>query len=215
MQLGLTRALTGGLTPGNVRIMKLSITSDLPLAPSADDRFVTWLDVTAKDGDSTLAHARVALVHVGEVADEHGDVWRALRSAKLEHLHDTYFEQGWYKEAFADGAGIDLLYIQDIGVDARVAGRNLELAIARRVSDTIGSGCQIVVKPYATASDAAHWAAIGFEISTPGRVRGLLHMKLGLRHARIVDTTGKGHFEVLGAGLPDVRPRRFGFGFQS
>jgi hypothetical protein len=215
MQHSLSPALTGALLPGNVKGMKLSITSDLPLTPSSDDRFVTWLDVTARDGESTLAHARVGLVHIGEIADEHGDIWRALRAAKLEHLHDTYFEQGWYKDAFADGAGIDLLYIQDIGVDARVAGRNLELAIARRVSDTIGSGCQIVVKPYATATDAAHWSAIGFEISTPGRIRGLLHMKLGLRHARIVDTTGKGHFEVLGAGLPDVRPRRFGFGFQS
>ncbi len=196
--------------------MKLSITSDIELDPRSDDRFVTWLDVSARDGAVVQGHARIAVVHVGEIADDHGDVWRALHAAGLGHIHDTYFEDGWYKDDFADGAGIDLLYLENVDVDDRVRGRNLDLAMVRRLSDSLGSGCQLVVKPYTSALEAAHWACLGFEISTPGRSRGLLHLKLGLRHAPVIDTTGQGHFEVLGANVSPVRPRRVGFGgFQS
>lgn len=196
--------------------MKLTLTSDIELDSSAEGRFVTWFDVTAREGDAVLAHARIALVHVGEIADDHGDVWRALRAAGIEYLHDTYFDQGWFKDEFADGAGLDLLYVAELDVDARFAGRNLDLALLRRVSQTLGSGCQLVVMPYKSALEAAHWSPVGFEISTPGRSRGLLHLKLGLQHAPVVDTSGDGSYEVLGASFTESRPRRVGFGnFQS
>ena len=66
----------------------------------------------------TCGTARVAIVHVGEIADAHGDLWPALHGTKLEPLHDAYFAQGWYKDDYADGAGIDLLYIESIEIDA-------------------------------------------------------------------------------------------------
>jgi hypothetical protein len=178
--------------------MKLTITSDIGLDGPEKSGYITWLDVRVSDvhGKETYAHARVALVHVGEISDAAGDVWPALSGTPLEALHDTYFHQGWYTDEFADGAGIDLLYVESITVAEGYRGKNLDLAIVRRLCDTLGSGCQLAAMPYRSALAATSWARLGFTVSTPGRPTGLMHMKLGYRHAR-VESTGTGDFEVL------------------
>jgi hypothetical protein len=174
--------------------MKLSVTADIGLH---EPGYVTWLDVRATDpGGDLLGTARVALVHVGEIADAHGDLWPALRGTRLEVLHDPYFTSGWYRDEFADGAGIDLLHVEKVSVEERWRDRNLDLAIVRRLSDTIGSGCQLVTMGYRDAFEAARWARLGFASSTPGRSSGLMHMKLGYRHARVV-ATDTGEFEIV------------------
>lgn len=196
--------------------MKLSVASDLDLGTLADDRFVTWLDLAAREDAVQTARARAALVHIGEIADDHGDVWRALRAAGLEHLHDVYFQQGWYKDAYAEGAGIDLLYVANLEVTTQARGRNLDLAVVRRACETLASGCQLVVLPYANALEAAHWAQIGFEISTPGRSSGLLHLAMGVRHPQVIDRLGNGDFEVVGGCTSGpLAPVVARFGFQS
>lgn len=183
--------------------MKLSITGDIDLAPSSLDKgFVTWLDVRLAEGDRTVGTARVALVHVGEIADAHGDVWPALRGTRLEAIHDVYFQQGWYKDDYADGAGIDLLFVESIELDESMRNKNVDLALVRRLADTIGSGCQLVVLPYKTPLEAAHWARLGFAVSTGGRPSGFLHMKLGYRHAQMLDATGSGDYDVFSSGAP-------------
>lgn len=183
--------------------MKLSITADIALAaPSIEAGFVTWLDVRLAEGEQTFGTARVALVHVGEIADSHGDLWPALRGTRLEALHDVYFQQGWYKDDFADGAGIDLLYVESVDVDDSARERNLDLALVRRLADTLGSGCQLVAMPYKNALEAAHWSRLGFAVSTGGRCAGFMHMKLGYRHAELVDATGSGEFQVLASDAP-------------
>lgn len=177
--------------------MKLSITTDIDLEGPKKSGYVTWLDIRVGDETGSCGTARVALVHVGEVADAAGDIWPALRDARLEGLHDVYFQQGWYRDDYADGAGIDLLYIDRIAIDEAHRGRNLDLALVRRLCDTIGSGCQLAVVSYPDAVRAAHWAQIGFAISTQGRTSGLMHMKLGYRHARVVDEDGTGTYAVV------------------
>ena len=174
--------------------MKLSISADIELnEPSVDRGYVTWLDVRAHDSSRVLlGTARIALVHVGEIADAYGDLWPALNGTRLEALHSTYFAQGWYNDDFADGAGIDLLYVDRISVEEPWRKRNLDLAIVRRLCDTLGSGCQLASMVYPDAYEAARWGRIGFTPSTPGRTSGLMHMKLGYRHARVVDATGSG-----------------------
>jgi hypothetical protein len=176
--------------------MKLSISADIPLDPSAS--YVTWLDVRIGESqERTYGTARIAIVHVGEIADAHGDLYPALRGTKLEPLCDAYFTQGWYKDDFADGAGIDLLYIESIEMDTAHQHRNLDLAMVRRLCDTLGSGCQLAVMRYGDPLAAAHWGRLGFALTTPGRTSGLMHMKLGYRHAQVIDSTGSGDFEVL------------------
>lgn len=176
--------------------MKLSISGDIEL-DSGTKSYVTWLDVRIGEGTRTFGMARVAVVHVGEIADALGDLYPALRGTKLEALCDAYFAQGWYKDDFADGAGIDLIYVESIEIDAAHEHKNLDLALVRRLCDTLGSGCQLAVMPYDNALKAGHWGRLGFSLSTPGRTSGLMHMKLGYRHAQVVDATGSGDFEVL------------------
>jgi hypothetical protein len=189
--------------------MKLSVTTDIDLEGPAKSGYVTWLDVRGTDSPGTRAYgtARRALVHVGEIADAAGEVWPALHGTRLEALHDVYFAQGWYKDDYADGAGIDLLYIEHITIDDEHQSKNLDLALVRRLCDTLGSGCQLAVVAFPSATFAAHWAQLGFSISTPGRTSGLLHMKLGYRHAQVVDATGSGDYEVIASTDVGAQPR--------
>lgn len=186
--------------------MKLSVTTDIDLEGPQKGGYVTWLDVTLSDDGRSYGTARVALVHVGEISDAAGEVWPALHGTSLEPLHDVYFSQGWYKDDYADGAGIDLLYIEHITVDESHRGKNLDLALVRRLCDTLGSGCQLAVVSYADAIKATHWGRLGFSISTQGRPSGLMHMKLGYRHARVVDATGSGDYEVVASGAESFAP---------
>lgn len=183
--------------------MKLSIRADIELAtPTTKKGYVTWLDVRLGDADRTYGMARVALVHVGEIADVHGDLWPVLRGTRLEALHDVYFEQGWYKDAFADGAGIDLLYIESIELDESARNRNLDIAMVSRLAESLGSGCQLVVMGYRAAMEAAHWAQLGFAVTTSGRGAGYMHLKLGYRHAAVIDETGTNDFGFMASDAP-------------
>lgn len=183
--------------------MKLTITADIDLdSPSAHGRYVTWLDVAVADGGRTMGVARVALVHVGEIADAQGDLWPTLQGTPLEGLHDVYFEQGWYRDDYADGAGIDLLHVASIELDESCRGRNVDLAIVRRLAATIGSSCQLVTMAYRSALEAAYWAQLGFGISTAGRPSGYMHMKLGYRHAQLVASDLAADFRIVGSQAP-------------
>lgn len=184
--------------------MKLTITADVTLDDGGDSGYVTRFDVRATDKGETHGELRVAVVHVGEIADGPGDLRRVLAAAKIETLHDVYFESGWYRDEYADGAGIDLLYIEHVQVDSVHRARNLDLAMVRRVCDTLGSGAQLAVLPYGHARDVARWAPLGFAPSTQGRSHGLLHMKLGFRTAQVVSTAA-GHFEVMPTFAPMPR----------
>lgn len=181
--------------------MKLSISADIDLAtPSHSGGYVTWLDVRITTDDRVHGRARVALVHVGEIADAEGDVWPALRGTQLEALHDVYFSQGWYKDEYAEGAGIDLLYVESIELDTPMRDRNLDLALVRRLAATIGSGCQLVVMRYENALEAVHFGRLGFAVTTGGRSTGLMHMKLGYRYAQVEDASGE--YRVLASNAP-------------
>lgn len=182
--------------------MELSVVANISLNdPDVARTYTTWFDVTLRDDDQrALARARVGVLHVGEAADAEGDLWSAMHRTPLESLHETYFAHGWYKDDFATGAGIDLLFFDSIMVEPEGRARNVDLALIRRLCDTLGSSCQLAVTRFTDAHQAAHWSQLGFAVSTPGRTSGLMHLQLGYRHARVVDPTGCGEFEVQPEG---------------
>lgn len=218
MELGRSCALTipGGVE--NVKVMKLAVTTEIDLEGPPTTGYVTWLNVEVTgDGrscEAPLPHepsrvrrARVAIVHVGELVDAEGEVRSALRGTRIEAIYEEYFNQGWYKDEYADGAGIDLFFFDELTFDEHALQKNLDLALVRRLCDTLGSGCQLAVVPYRDAENSSRWAKLGFVVSTPGRTHGLMHLKLGQHQTRLIDTSGRGDYEVVSESLlPLSRP---------
>jgi hypothetical protein len=183
----------------------INVSANIPLhEPNAGEGLITWFGVNVHHGEDEneqeiIGEATVALVHVREAANTGQDLLAALSvdSAELEALHHKYFRDGWIKDQFIDGSGNDLLYIADIEIAAAYDGRNIDLAVVRRLCDTIGHSCGLTVMPYDSKAEIAHWARMGFAVSTPGKLSGWLHMTMGDRKARIAEAEGDGYFRVV------------------
>lgn len=160
--------------------------------PSHLDGFVTWLEADVIDDDFTadymtkVGHAHVAVIHVGMIAD----AGRSLRdvldadSGELAALHEPYFEDGWLRrDLVAGGRASDLLYVSDLALDGTYADRQVDVAIVRRLCDTLGVGCGLAVVPVLARDDLERWIAHGFQVTRPVRQGevGYLHLNTSLR----------------------------------
>jgi len=192
-------------------MLTLRVTADISLdEPTVDSGFVTWLDIDilAQDHDAEteteVGAAQVALIHVGETCNLGQSLAEVLDadSADLEALFDVYFEDGWLKEEFADAVGANVLYVDDISLQTSWQGRNVEMAVVRRLSDTVGDGCALAVVPYRSDEEAEPWVRMGFGVTRPpSRDRcGYLTLQLALRSARVVEDGAR--FRVIPNPLP-------------
>jgi hypothetical protein len=166
--------------------------------PSTLDRFVTelhididlyWVEVDESEHLREIGEVEVVLVHVGAAYASGENVYDVLRAGKvnLAALHDVYFERGWFRSEFVDGAGVDLLYIASAWMTRPWEGRNIELAAVQRICETIGAGCKLVAKPFASSSEAKHWMQMGFEVSTHARGGSrYMHRSQAQQHPRVV-----------------------------
>ena len=178
--------------------MKLSISSDIDLDGDKGG-YVTWLDVRLSEGTESFGTARIAIVHVGEIADAAGEIWPALQGTKLEPIPRHVLQPGLVQRRLRRRRGHRPSLHRPHQHRRSAPRQNLDLALVRRLCDTLGSGCQLAVVGYNHALEAARWGRLGFAVSTAGRTQGLMHMKLGYRHASVVDT-GSGQFEVVANG---------------
>jgi hypothetical protein len=185
--------------------MHARVNTELRLGePGVDEGLVTWLEIVIVEPDehgtnTTIGEARVALVHVGQALDLGEDLWSVLDadSGSLEALYSVYFDKDGFREEFAAGKGSDLLFIEDIEVTAPYEGRNIELALVRRLCDTVGEGCELAVIETATEADAARWQRMGFELTQLGSTKGFMHLNLSRRRPRILETDDRGCFRVV------------------
>lgn len=162
--------------------MRMWITSQVGLEePSAWGGLLTWLDIQIGDDDqdedglhSVCGRARVAIVHAGASGTT---MWEVLdeESEELSALYARYFEGGWVKEEF-EGIATDLMYVDELELDDAHKGRNIELAVVRRLCDTIGRGCAIVVVPYESDEQVELWQKMGFKVTEPGVTPGTMHL---------------------------------------
>ncbi len=174
------------------------ITSQIGLEePSAWGGLLTWLDIQIGDEDererrSNYGRARVALVHAGAAAST---LWEVLdeESEELSALYARYFDGGWVKEEF-EGIATDLMYVDELELDDSHKGRNIELAIVRRLCDTIGSGCAIAVVPYESDEDIELWQKMGFKVTEPGAMPGTMHILSAFVQPRVCGPNETGHF---------------------
>jgi ribosomal protein S18 acetylase RimI-like enzyme len=190
--------------------VKLIIRAKIDLdEPTVGGGFITWLtfqigqdadeEGESLSGADPVGRGQVAIVHVARVLEAEEDLWGVLDadSGEMEALHSVYFEESWFKDEFAGGFGDDLLYVSELEIEPAWQGRNIELAVVRRLCDTLGQGCELAVVRYTSMEEAGSWERIGFEVSTPGKPRGLMHMSLGYVNPRVVDLDGSGRFRVV------------------
>lgn len=140
-----------------------------------------------EERDHVVGTASAAIIHAG-VAD--GQLWDAMDadSGELEALYGAYFDDDYFKEEYAQGFGHDLLYVSEVSLTPDYQGRNLELAVVRRLCDTLGSGCELVVVAYEGEAEARLWRSMGFT-RTPGR-DGLMHLSQAFVQPRVVSVRG-------------------------
>ncbi len=182
--------------------MRLKVSAETTLGePDVDCGFVTWFEVSVIDGyegdERIIGTARAALIHV-ELAE--GQVLDALDadSSELEALYDVYFEDGSVREEFFEGLGTDLLYVTDIDTEDGYRERNVDFALVKRLTDSIGQGSILVVIPYQSFAEAERWAVLGFENSTPTRSEGFMALNRAFVQPNVVETQVDGVFEVVG-----------------
>lgn len=193
--------------------MKAIVETELSLdEPTADQGLVTWLSVRVVeelDGreGAVAVRARVARIHVGVAADAGERLQEVLdvEGGELEALYATFFEEDWFLEQFTEGAGSDLLYLSDVRVEPEWRGRNVELALVRRLCDTLGQGCELAVVPNGGDVTADRWQRLGFS-ATSGEGARFLHLPLGHRQARVVLADDSRSFRVVPNPPPGTEP---------
>ncbi|MBI2392814.1 MAG: hypothetical protein HYV09_24730 [Deltaproteobacteria bacterium] len=178
--------------------------------PDADGGLISWLDIEivesgAREDEASVGRGRAAIIHAAVAGDELCDAMDA-DSGELEALYSVYFDGEWLKDEFAEGFGHDLLYVSELELAPVWRGRNIELAVVRRLCDTVGSACALVVVPYANEAEAAHWRAMGFE-KTSG-AKGLMHLRQAFEQPRVVrDGYDDERFRVEPVDSADKRRR--------
>lgn len=193
--------------------MRLQVSADIPLSePNVDEGLITWFDIQILDDydddepkSKLIGSVRAARIHASHAFDSGEPIWDALDadSGELEALYDVFFDEGWPKDEFYDGSGADLLYVSEIDIEPAYEQRNIDLAVVRRLCDTLGQGAALTVVPYASPQEIAHWERLGCEVATPNASEGYVFLRLANRTARVDDPDKRGHFKVLPNPSPD------------
>lgn len=169
--------------------------------PTANQGLVTWFRarVLKELAGPVIARARFARVHVGMAANVEERLFDVLAadSAELRALYQEFFDEDWFQEQFEEGAGSDLLYLGEITVEPEWVGRNVELALVRRLCDTLGQGCELAVIAYAANEAIAAWQQLGFTGAVEQGTGGFLHLPLGSRQVRILASEAVDGFRVV------------------
>jgi len=196
--------------------MRLHVYAEIPLSePNVDCGLITWfnIDILNDDDDNDdepksklVGRTRAARIHASHAFDSAEPLWEALDadSGEMEELYDVFFEDDWLKDEFYDGAGADLIYVSEIDIEPAYEQRNIDLAVVRRLCDTLGQGAALAVIPYTSPQEIAHWERLGCEVATPGAGEGYVCLRLTNRTARVDDPDKRGHFKVLPNPSPEL-----------
>jgi len=187
----------------------MKVDSDISLHDrSPVSGFITWFDIIVLEMDDfdeggetieRIGEASIALVHVAEANEAGAHIHAVLDadSSELEALYNVYFDGQWFKDNFSEGFGNDLLYIADIRIDGCYEGCNVDIAVIARALNTIGQGYMLAVIPYESSAERNYWARMGFEVSTTGDSKGLMHLHHACPRPRIVGPDEKGRFTIV------------------
>lgn len=184
--------------------MRAIIETELPLRePDVDWGLVTWLRIRLiqdgpDDSERAIGTAEAARIHIAAALNAGESVYDMLDadSGDLEALHTVFFDDAELREEYCQGAGSDLLYIRQIELEPDWEGRNVDLALVRRLCDTLGEGCELAVMEADTDAEVEHWQRMGFQRAASGHGR-FLYLPLALHQARVVEAGDGASFKVV------------------
>ncbi len=192
-------------------MIRLRLETDLTVSePNENEGLVVrWRAVVVRDHDDTvqedvIGSVRATVIHYGEALDVGANLDDVMDGA-LVPLHDALFEDGWLKDDFGDNLGTALLFIEEVNLDEEWRERLVDLAVVRRLVETLGTGCSLAVLNGNEARRCHAWERIGFSLRRePGELFLVLNLSKRTPHL----PAGFDRFEVVPTPAREVVDER-------
>jgi hypothetical protein len=198
-------------------VLVLKVETEFPLAePNEDFGFITRLAVTIREFDAPtsapIGTAEATLIRCSEALNRGVPIFEVLDadSQDLADLYPVFFEDGSLKDAYANGVGMDVIYVAVPTIHPDWHGRKIEEAIVHRVLQVWGAGCAIGILDATSPDDVKRWETLGFQLvedqgGAEGTTEPLLFIDLSLRQPTVVEADDEAHtFQV--AEAPRFKP---------
>ena len=188
-------------------MLRMRLEADLTLGEPSEHvgLVVPWLARVERYDDpegppEVIGTVRARVIHYGEALNLGVMLDDALDDAldgALATLHEAFFtEQGVLREAFEDADGEGLLYVESIDLADEWRAKRLDVAAVRRLADTLGMGCSLVVLHGDEMRRLASWRALGF-VTVNGGPESFLALNQSHRAPRVRETAALDTFEVI------------------
>ncbi len=155
------------------------------------------------DGSEVVGTVSAAVIHYGEAANVGASLCAAMGEV-YEPLYEAFFHEGGLRDVF-DAIGDGLLYIEAIEIPDSWRERSIDLAVVRRLSETLGMGCSMVVLNPAELRRRSQWGRVGFSIVHTFGPETYLAQNRGQRAPRVVEVEAD-RFEVIDPREVDAEP---------
>jgi hypothetical protein len=116
-------------------------------------------------------------------------------------LHHALFKDGWLRDDFDGASGTALLFIEAIDLGDEWRERLVDLAVVRRLVETLGTGCSLAVLNGNEAGRCQTWERLGFSLlREPGELYLVLNLNERTPHLR----AGFDRYEVVPSPVPEL-----------
>ena len=190
-------------------MLVMTVRSEIPVTtPTVDFGFVTRMDIVITRRDSpdkveeSVGQMRMARIHIADAMNRGVAIADVLDadSGALADLYDVFFDDDTYlKSEFQNGFDHDVLYAEELLVRPEWSERRVDQAVIRRLADTWGEGCAIIVVPLDRADAVERWREAGFEVAREPRPdrQGYVFIDLAQEQPDLIPCDENGHaFEV-------------------
>ena len=197
-------------------MLRLRLEADLTLGEANEDAglVVPWVARVEWYEDpegppEVIGTVRARVIHYGEALNLGVTLDDAMDGA-LAALSAAFFtDAGWLREEFEEADGDALLYVEHIDLADEWRAKLLDVAVVRRLADTLGMGCSLVVLHGDELRRLGSWRALGF-VTVNGGPESFLALNQSHRAPHVRETVEPDTFEVIPPAKPSkvTRPGR-------
>ena len=183
-------------------MLRLRLEADLTLGEANEDAglVVPWVARVEWYEDpegppEVIGTVRARVIHYGEALNLGVTLDDAMDGA-LAALSAAFFtDAGWLREEFEEADGDALLYVEHIGLADEWRAKLLDVAVVRRLADTLGMGCSLVVLHGDELRRLPQWQRLGFSTVKTGPEPRLVLNQSG-RAPRVREAVALDSFEI-------------------